>query len=150
MRIHWHWPFARPEELGWAEATVRPGDSLVVSVVDRAAAPAESADGPVVVVRDLPDVRRDLRVGPRWAWSRARTYLGRAEVRRRHWRDDGPIDLTHIHYLNRFMDAFTLGRNRPPVVVLSVHDLRPHVRRGPAWVDRRLLQRVYRHVDAFI
>ena len=39
MKIHWYWPFARPEELHWAEATCSEGEELVVQVIDREAAP---------------------------------------------------------------------------------------------------------------
>ena len=54
VRFHWYWPFAREEELEWAVWTARPGESVVVQVIDREHAPASGAHGPVTVVRDLP------------------------------------------------------------------------------------------------
>jgi glycosyltransferase involved in cell wall biosynthesis len=148
VNIHWHWPFARPEELAWAHATVHDGDTLTISVVDRDAAPAARTDGAVRVVRDLVDVRRDLSVGPRWFWSRGITYVRRWSTRRRYW-CDANIDLTHIHYINRFTDSF-VGRRRPRGFVISVHDLEPHVRRLPMWLERALLRRIYRRADGLV
>ena len=72
VRIHWYWPFARAEELEWARATARAGDSLLVQVIDRQVAPAAGDYGPVTVLRDLDEVDRDVsRV--MWASSRGGT-----------------------------------------------------------------------------
>lgn len=144
MRIHWYWPFAREEELDWAIATARDGDSIVVQVIDREHAPQAGDHGPVTVVRDLPDVDRQV---PRWLWilSRAATYTQRARARRSIWRR-GDIDLVHLHYLNRFTDAFVA---LPEPVVLSVHDVVPHVSRlGRA--EHALLARTYRRGNALV
>lgn len=132
--------------MAWAHGTVRDGDELLVSVIDRDAAPPAGRSGAVTVLRDLPDIDRASR-GPAWAVSRARTYVGRRQVRRQHWSD--AVDLAHIHYVNRFTDAW-LGPQRPPRLVVSVHDLAPHVQRGPGWVDDRLLGRLYREADGLI
>ncbi|MFW5471874.1 glycosyltransferase family 4 protein [Knoellia sp. CPCC 206450] len=144
MRFHWYWPFARPEEIGWAAATARPGESVLVQVIDRPAAPEAGEHGAVTVVRDLPDVERG--VSPvRWLPSRARTYLGRAGVRRQTWRT-GDFDLVHLHYLNRFTDAVV---PLPSPVVLSVHDVVPHQPRlGRA--EERLLRRLYHRGDGLV
>lgn len=144
MRYHWYWPFARPEELGWAAATARPGDSVVVQVIDRPHAPAAGRRGQVTVVRDLPDVERG--VHPLlWAPSRARTYLGRAAARRDAWRT-GDFDLVHLHYLNRFTDSVV---PLPTPVVLSVHDVVPHQPRLGR-VEHRVLRRLYQRGDGLV
>ena len=144
MNILWYWPFARAEELAWAEGTRRPDDRLVVQVIDREVAPEEQRGELLEVRRDLPDVDRSAR-GVRWLVSRSTTYLQRARTRSRLLQSE-PFDLLHIHYLNRFTDRLK-SRERP--LVLSVHDLVPHVPRfGSA--ETRLLQHLYARPQAII
>ena len=144
MRFHWYWPFARQEELAWANATARPGESIVVQVIDRPQAPEAGQHGPVMVKRDLADVDRE--VPPwRWAFSRGGTYLERAAARRSLWKST-TFDLVHLHYLNRFTDAVT---RLPSPVVLSVHDVVPHrARLGQA--EHLVLQRTYQRGDGLV
>lgn len=144
MQFHWYWPFARSEELEWAKATARAGDSLLVQVIDRPVAPEAGAHGPVTVVRDLEEVDRG--VGRwRWAASRVGTYAGRAAARGRTW-SSHDFDLVHLHYLNRFTDAVV---RLPRPVVLSVHDVVPHrARLGRA--ERTVLHRVYHRGDGLV
>lgn len=146
MRFHWYWPFARQEELDWAIATPREGESVLVEVIDRSEAPAPGAHGPVTVVRDLPDVRRD--VGNRMAWtaSRANTYRARAAARRAQWHSHD-FDLVHLHYLNRFTDTIL---PLPHPLVMSVHDVVPHVPRLGARPEHQLLKRLYSRADALV
>src|SRR6056297_225254 len=146
MRFHWYWPFARQEELNWAIATPRDGESVVVEVIDRAEAPAAGAHGPVTVVRDLPDVRRDVGNRISWVASRANTYRARAAARRSQWRTDD-FDLVHLHYLNRFTDA---ALPLPHPLVMSVHDVVPHVPRLGARAEHRVLERLYSRADALV
>jgi glycosyltransferase involved in cell wall biosynthesis len=146
MRFHWYWPFARQEELDWAIATPRTGESVVVEVIDRAEAPAAGAHGPVEVVRDLPDVQRDVRNRLSWAASRASTYRTRAAARREQWRTS-EFDLVHLHYLNRFTDAVL---PLPHPLVMSVHDVVPHVPRLGRRAEHRLLRRLYARADALV
>lgn len=145
MLFHWYWPFARQEELAWAAGTVRPGESIVVEVIDRDAAPSAGSEGTVTVVRDLPDVDRTVS-GAAWALSRLRTYSERESRRRRRWKRDEP-DLVHLHYVNRFTDAVAPV---PRPMVMSVHDLAPHVPRLGGRAERGLLARTYRRADALI
>lgn len=146
MRIHWYWPFARPEELEWAHATARPGDSIVVQVIDSPVAPEAGRTGSVEVVRDLPAVDAVTTHGLPWLWSRQRTYRHRAAARRRLWeRED--FDLVHLHYVNRFTDAFV---RLPHPLVMSVHDVTPHVPRLGRRLENQLLGRLYRRADALI
>lgn len=148
MRIYWYWPFARPEELPLACATVGVDDEITVHVIDREAAPAVSPCGPVLLRRDLPDVRRDLRRSPAWLASRSATYAGRA------WRRERTVarlqpDICHLHYLNRFTD-WLLPRRRGFRLVMSVHDVVPHVARLPRRAEAGLLEATYRRADALI
>lgn len=145
MLFHWYWPFARQEELAWAAGTVRPGEFIVVEVIDRDAAPLAQTEGPVRVVRDLPDVDRAAS-GAAWAVSRMRTYTERERSRRARWNRDQP-DLVHLHYVNRFTDAIAAV---PRPLVMSMHDLAPHVPRLSGRSERLLLARTYRRADALI
>jgi len=131
-----------------AEHTVAHGDFLRIDVIDREAAPAAATDDRLEVVRSLPDVERTIRSKPIWAASRMTTYTRRARMRSAIWRD-GHFDVAHIHYLNRFTDI-RLGAHRPAKVVISVHDVVPHNRRGPAALERSILRRIYNHADALV
>jgi glycosyltransferase involved in cell wall biosynthesis len=148
MRIYWYWPFARPEEMPLACATVRAGDKITVQVIDREAAPTVSPCPMVLLRRDLPDVRRDLRPSTRWLASRAGTYAGRAWRRERAASGLKP-DLCHLHYVNRFTD-WLLPRRRGVPLVMSVHDVTPHDVRLPRQAERTLLAATYRRADALI
>jgi len=145
-RFSWYWPFARPEELDWARATPRPGERVVVQVIDRDGAPAEGEEAAIEVVRNLPDVER--RAMPRAAWlaSRARTYRARSVARRRLW-ETGAFDLYHLHYLNRFTDSWA---SLPRPLVMSVHDVVPHVSRLGSAGERALAHRLYHRADALV
>jgi glycosyltransferase involved in cell wall biosynthesis len=146
VRFNWYWPFSRPEEIEWAHGTARRGESIVVDVIDRPEAPSPGQDGSVTVARSLPDVDRSATSPVRWATSRARTYRDRAETRRDRW-DDEEFDLVHLHYLNRFTDAFA---SLPHPLVMSVHDVMPHQLRLGRQLERRLLGRLYSRADALV
>ena len=146
MRIHWYWPFARPEELDWATSTARAADRILVQVIQRPEAPQAGMFGRVEVVRDLADVNREVRGKSRWAISRASTYWQRDASRRRHWREES-FDLVHLHYVNRFTDA--ASRLRHPLV-MSVHDVMPHVIRLGTRTERVLMARTYSRADALV
>jgi glycosyltransferase involved in cell wall biosynthesis len=146
MRFHWYWPFARQEELDWAVATPRAGESVIVEVIDRGEAPVAGAHGPVTVVRDLPDVQRDVGNRVAWAASRVNTYRVRAAARQAQWRS-GDFDLVHLHYLNRFTDAVL---PLPHPLVMSVHDVVPHVPRLGRRAEHRLLRQLYSRADALV
>lgn len=144
MRFHWYWPFARSEELDWALWTARVGESIVVQVIDREPAPTAGVHGPVTVVRDLPDVDRNVSKAL-WAPSRASTYVKRAAARRAMWQTT-TFDLVHLHYVNRFTDAVA---RLPSPLVLSVHDVVPHrARLGRA--EHLVLRRTYHRSDALV
>src|SRR5688572_6023134 len=136
MRIYWYWPFARPEELPLACATLRAEDTITVQVIDREAAPTVSPCERVELRPDLPDVRRDVGRPPAWLASRTATYAGRAWRRERASAGLRP-DICHLHYLNRFTD-WLLPRRRGSPLVISVHDVMPHTSRLPLRGERSL------------
>ncbi len=146
LRFYWYWPFARSEELDWARATVRPGEEATVHVIDRDAAPATASDGSVTVVRDLPDVDRSASGAAAWAVSRVSTYLARERLRREMWRSRD-FDLVHLHYVNRFTDVWS---PLPRPLVISVHDVVPHVPRLGSTAEHRLLLRLYQRPEAIV
>ncbi len=146
MRILWYWPFIRTEEMDWAQGTVRPGDRLVVQTIDRPDAPPAGTCGQVTVVRDLPDVDRGAGGGLPWLLSRADTYLGRESARRQQWRHGRP-DLVHVHYVNRFTDAVA---PLPRPLVMSAHDVVPHLARLGNHAESALIGRTYRRADAVV
>jgi glycosyltransferase involved in cell wall biosynthesis len=146
VRFYWYWPFARPEELDLAAATVRPGERVTVQVVDRNGAPEAGTVDAVEVVRDLPDVERADLSTARWLASRTGTYLARERLRRGMWRS-GQFDLVHLHYLNRFTDWIS---PLPTPLVLSVHDVVPHAPRLGQTIERGLLSKLYHRPDALV
>lgn len=149
MKIHWYWPFARPEEITLAHSTVLESeDQIRIDVIDRNGAPEPTLEGSVEIHRSLPDVDRSQRHAVSWLLSRAATYAKRAQTRRQIWRNHN-FDLVHIHYLNRFTDAFLRSKQRP-ILVVSVHDVVPHNPRWPTWLETQLLNRIYRHADALV
>lgn len=128
-----------------AYATVADFDQLVIEVIDREAAPKAGTRGGVTVVRDLRDVDRS--VGQlAWVPSRAVTYLSRSRSRGRHWQAEG-FDLFHLHYINRYTDAVT---SLPRPLVMSVHDVVPHVPRLGRRLEHGLLRRLYQRPDAIV
>jgi glycosyltransferase involved in cell wall biosynthesis len=148
VKLLWYWPFARPEELDWARSVAERGNRVTVVVIDREGAPVSSESDQSIgldVARVLPDVDRSTTSGPRWLWSRARTYVQRARVRRRVLRE-GSFDVVHYHYLNRFTDAW---RRPEGLWVASIHDVSPHRPRLGALEDR-LARFMYRRPDGLI
>lgn len=145
MKFHWYWPFARSEELDWAKGTVRPGEQIIIQVIDRGEAPAVGTSDGVTVLRDQPDVNRTVSKAL-WPFSRAATYQSRAAARRRLWRSE-QFDLVHLHYVNRFTDAFV---SLPHPLVMSVHDVTPHVPRLGTRSEHQLLTRLYQRPDALV
>ena len=144
MKFHWYWPFARQEEVDWALGTPRPGETIVVQTINRTPAPQAGVYGPVTVVRDLPDINRNVR-RVFWLPSRFNTYVRRAAARQAMWRSK-QFDLVHLHYLNRFTDAIV---PLPTPLVMSVHDVVPHVTRlGRA--EHALLHRTYHRADGLV
>jgi glycosyltransferase involved in cell wall biosynthesis len=150
MDVYWYWPFLRREELVLAEGFVRPGDRLVVHTTPRATDPITATSSAYVVQDSVPAVSDVTERTPRWAVSRARTYVGRVGARSRAVTAGG-YDVAHLIYLNPFTDAFDLRRlARKVPLVSSVHDVVPHQSRVPVAVERRLLQAQYDHAGMIV
>jgi len=148
VRLLWYWPFARPEELDWARGVARCGSRVTVVVIDREGAPVPTEKDRLIgldVARVLPDVDRSTTSGPRWLWSRTRTYLQRAKARRTLLLS-GRFDIVHYHYLNRFTDAW---RRPKGLWIASVHDVSPH-RPRLGWLEQRIAWLMYRRPDGLI
>ena len=143
MRIYWYWPFARREELGLAEHLPRSGDHLLVHAIG--ANELDRATPERFELRtDLPAVSNSSEHTPRWAFDRARTYVGRAR-RRRDCLADGRFDVAHLMFLNYFTDPIDVPRlERRVPLVATVHDVVPHQRRLPTFVQDTALARLYR------
>lgn len=151
MRIYWYWPTPHLRPHPWPPATTRPGDEIVVHAL---APPHEGTVEPVddyTLRRELPRAPAGHRTGrPRWWTSRAETYWQRARLR-----DvavaTGAFDLCHVHHVNRATDWWAIPRlRRHAPVVLSVHDVLPHARRLPPWVEDHWLHGAYHAADALV
>lgn len=151
MRIYWYWPTPHLRMHPWPLATARTGDSVTVhSLIPPEGESPERVSG-YRLRRDLPRpcaLERSDHL--RWWVSRSRTYWQRARLREQlvyaeHY------DICHIHHVNLLTDWWAIPRlRRRAPVVLTVHDVVPHVRRLPEGVEDRLLQGAYRAADALI
>ncbi|MDO8392274.1 MAG: glycosyltransferase family 4 protein [Actinomycetota bacterium] len=146
MKLLWYWPFARVEEIDLAAACAGEDSEIVVQTIDRREAPHAGQQGRVFVARDLPDVERGAMGRLRWASSRMHTYQARARLRGRLMRAH-EFDLVHLHYINRFTDAYS---RLPRPLVMSVHDVLPHQQRLGVQGEHRLLGRTYRRADLLV
>lgn len=151
VRIYWYWPVPHLRAHPWPVTTARDGDHIMVHSLQPPADQAAEAVSAYEVRRDLPrpqPVNRSRRVS--WYASRSRTHWRRAYLRERAVRE-GRYDLCHIHHINRTTDWWAIPRLRRLVpVVLTVHDVVPHVRRLPERLERRLLARAYRAADRLV
>lgn len=128
-----------------ARAVLRDGDEMIIEVIARDAAPVAGSTDGVVVMRDLPDVDRNVGMLG-WAPSRAAVYSKRARVRGRQWKSGG-FDLFHLHYINRYTDVIA---RLPRPLVMSVHDALPHVVRLGDRVEQGLLRHLYSRPEAVV
>lgn len=152
MRIYWYWPVPH---LGshhpWPTATCRNGDEITVHSLVPAPDQVPKEVLAYVVKRELPrsqPVDRTRRLT--WYTSRFQTYWRRARLRE-HALRSGRYDICHIHHVNRITDWWAIPRLRRFCrVVLTVHDVIPHVRRLPERLEDELLKRTYRAADALI
>lgn len=151
VRIYWYWPAPHLRAHPWPVATARNGDEMTVhSLVPPAGGVAEEVCE-YTVRRELP------RPGPAdpsrrvlWSVSRGRTYWRRARLRDLAVRS-GDYDVCHIHHVNLATDWWAIPRLRRSVpVVLTVHDVVPHVRRLPARLEDRCLRGAYRAADVLV
>jgi glycosyltransferase involved in cell wall biosynthesis len=150
MNIYWYWPFARCEELGLAEATLRPADRLVIHSLGGPTGLNEARDARYRLIATLPPAAPVREGSLSWVLSRSRTYVSRVVQRRKLIRS-GEFDVCHIIFLNYFTDVIDLVRLRRRLpVVCTVNDVTPHQRRLPKKVETMLLGRLYRNAGALV
>jgi glycosyltransferase involved in cell wall biosynthesis len=152
MKLYWYAPFDNASELELAQAVVHEtGEALVLhSVYSRFGVRLPTADEALTLVRDLPAPANEL-----WHHStrlrRFKVAVNRARFRHREI-TSGDFDLVHLHTFNMFTDFVALrllkAEGRP--LVLSIHNVRPHDRRGPRVLETLLHRSAYRVPDRLI
>ncbi|HLE83623.1 MAG TPA: glycosyltransferase family 4 protein [Thermoanaerobaculia bacterium] len=149
MKVYWYWPNPFVAGHPMAEALSALGEELVVhSLATRDARPIERQVAGYEVVRGLPETLPRSR--RRWALDRLAIYRERARLRRALVEERG-FDVCHLFQLNHWTDGRALRRlGRRTALVSTVHDVVPHHRRLPAWVERRLLRATYRHAGTLV
>jgi glycosyltransferase involved in cell wall biosynthesis len=151
MRIYWYAPFDNASELELAQAVVGEVEDLVLhSVYSRFGVRLPKAARELTLVRDLPAPASELYVRST-RYRRAKVALNRARLRHREI-TRGDFDLVHLHTFNMFTDwlALRLLRKEGRPLVLSVHNVRPHERRGPRGIETILHRYAYQLPDRLI
>ena len=137
--------------MGLARATAGEGDQLTVHALrdERGGAPVRRDDR-LTVVADLPVPRPIRERSLRWGVDRSRMLLERRSRRVSMVRPAG-FDVAHIHLLNLMTDSWSLGAlGRIVPLVSTVHDVRPHHRRLPDGLERRLLAQTYQRAGTMV
>lgn len=151
MRIYWYAPFDNASELELAQAVVGQVEDLVLhSVYSRFGVRLPKRARELTLVRDLPAPANEL-YERSTRYRRAKVALNRARLRH-HEITHGDFDLVHLHTFNMFTDwlALRLIRKQGRPLVLSIHNVRPHERRGPRSVETLLHRSAYQVPDRLI
>lgn len=150
MDLYLYWPFARIEDVELFESIPADGDHLTLHTIDRPGAPTSQSER-LTILRELPEVNNSVQPpSPRWAGSRARTYVQRTHRRgsvlRRH-----RFDSAHLAFLNQYTDLMAVRRlARSVPLTITVHDVVPHTIRLPESVQHRLLDALYRSCGSIV
>lgn len=149
LRLYWYAPFNNAYELSLAMHLPRPGDTLLVHASRTQRDTSQPTPPPSVDFRrDLPGLPTPGRGGLRGAVStnaqRGVIAMERA-LRRRSAVSRSDYDLAHIHTVDLITDgiAVPLLQRSLPHLVLSVHNVRPHVSRLPRRLETLVLRRAY-------
>jgi glycosyltransferase involved in cell wall biosynthesis len=151
MRIYWYAPFDNASELELAQAVVGQVEDLVLhSVYSRFGVRLPKATRELTLVRDLPAPANEL-YERSTRYRRGKVALNRARLRHREI-TAGDFDLVHLHTFNMFTDWLALRLLRKPgrPLVLSIHNVRPHERRGPRSIETVLHRYAYQVPDQLI
>lgn len=151
MRIYWYAPFDNASELELAQAVVGQVEDLVLhSVYSRFGVRLPKRDDQLTLVRDLPAPANEL-FDRSTRFRRAKVALNRARMRHREI-TSGDFDLVHLHTFNMFTDflALRMLRKEGRPLVLSIHNVRPHERRGPRAIETFLHKHAYGVPDRLI
>src|SRR5256885_5067451 len=138
MHVYWYWPHPHRRASPLLLAALRPGDVFVVEALQSFR--GESL-GPIVeyeVVRDLPDPTQ-RRAGLANLIRPLELTFRRSASRRQLVRRGFDVGLIEsLVYQTDWLDLRSV-RARVPLVSV-VHDVRPHVRSLPAFVENTLLR----------
>lgn len=151
MKLYWYAPFDNASELELAEAIGSKVDDLLLhSVYSRFGVPLPRDAEQFTLVRNLPAPANELYRRSTW-WHRARVALSRARLRQKQIVHDD-YDIVHLHTFNMFTDwvALRLLRREGRPLVLSIHNVRPHDRRGPRTIETLLHRSAYSVPDHLI
>lgn len=147
MRIYWYAPFDNASEIELAEllSSHHGVDLTVHSCSHRFGSLLTTTHpGKYELVRNLPPPAGEMGE-PRSKFRQIRVIIQRAVLRHKIVRG-GQFDIVHLHTFNPYTDwiALRLLRRHVPVLVQSIHDVRPHARRLPQILQDRLLKWGYR------
>jgi len=158
MKLYWYAPFDNASESELAVVMTDDGvvgndaiDLTVQSCSHRFGAPLDTRPlGRYALVRDLPPPAGEL--GKRRTPLRQLMVVLQRSVRRRRLIRAGDFGVVHLHTFNLLSDWVALPRLRrlSPLLVQSVHDVRPQRRRLPRRIETALLSRGYRACDGII
>lgn len=111
---------------------------------------ADPADLPYDIVRNLPEPAGEAG-GRSGALNRWAVAARRSRLRGRLLETLQP-DLVHLHTYNPFTDWYAVRNivRRYPVVVQSIHNVRPHSGIRPHWVETGLLMSGYRPIPHIV
>jgi glycosyltransferase involved in cell wall biosynthesis len=151
--VFWYAPFDNAAEMALAEELARHTDLdlTVQSISERFGQPLTPRSHPdFTLVRDLPPPATERRGSNTVAlrgWTAAERSIRRGRLVRR-----GHFDLLHLHTYNPITDwaAIPLLRRRTPIVVQSVHNVRPHDSVFPYRLETQLLGHGYRASSALV
>jgi glycosyltransferase involved in cell wall biosynthesis len=142
LRVYWYWPHPHRTASPLLLAALRPGDEFVVQAIPTFRGESLRPIAEYEIVRDLPDPTRRTPGVPRLVRPLELTYR-RSRARRRLARRG--FDLGIIESLVYQVDWIDLRGVQAGLPLVSVvHDVRPHVRALPEWLETALLRRLYR------
>lgn len=153
MKMYWYAPFdnASESELAAALAAATDHDLTVHSCSHRFQKPLDREPlGRYTLIRDLPPPAGEMGER-RTAFRQLQVVVQRSRRRRRVVRR-GSFDVVHLHTFNLISDWVALRRLRraTPLLVQSVHDVRPQQRRLPRRIETALLGAGYRACSGII
>lgn len=158
MKAYWYAPFDNASESELAAALVTDADTSGVAIdltvhscSHRFRKPLDPKPlGQYTLVRDLPPPAGEM--GERRTALRQLAVVVQRATRRQRLVRSGGFDVVHLHTFNLISDWWSLPRLRKyaPLLVQSVHDVRPQLRRLPRWLETALLGRGYRACDGIL
>lgn len=151
--IYWYAPFnnAFEENLSHLVAAELSHHLTIQTVSHRFGIPLPDASTDAVrFIRDLPPPAGEL--GEHRSTRRQVMVVRERARRRERLAASNTFSLAHLHTFNLFSDWAAIPRLRRnvPIVIQSVHDVRPHLKRLPKFIETSMLGHGYRSCDALI